>query len=88
MKALILYVAFVMIGALIATGIGLLIEREVSSTVSLIVFLTLFFANFAVSWIIVILVMDGNLRDAQGRQSQLEVERAARASMSARLGNE
>jgi len=89
MKALILYVAFVMIGALIATGIGLLIEREVSSAVSLIVFLTLFFANFAVSWIIVILVMDGNLRDAQGRQSQLEVERAARASMSAtRLGNE
>jgi len=89
MKALILYVAFVMIGALIATGIGLLIEREVSSTVSLIVFLTLFFANFAVSWVIVILVMDGNLRDAQGRQAQLEVERAARASMGAtQLGNE
>ena len=89
MKALILYVAFVMIGALIATGIGLLIEREVSSAVSLIVFLSLFFANFAVSWVIVILVMDGSLRDAQGRQAQIEVERAARASMSAtRLGNE
>ena len=89
MKALILYVAFVMIGALIATGIGLLIEREVSSAVSLIVFLTLFFANFVVSWVIVILVMDGSLRDAQGRQAQIEVERAARASMSAtRLGKE
>ena len=89
MKALILYVAFVMIGALIATGIGLLIEREVSSAVSLIVFLTLFFANFAVSWIIVIFVLDGSLRDAQGRQAQLEVERAARASMGAtQLGNE
>ena len=89
MKALILYVAFVVIGAFIATGIGLLIEREVSSAVSLIVFLSLFFANFAVSWVIVILVMDGSLRDAQGRQAQIEVERAARASMSAtRLGNE
>jgi hypothetical protein len=89
MKALILYVAFVVIGAFIATGIGLLIEREVSSAVSLIVFLTLFFANFVVSWVIVILVMDGSLRDAQGRQAQIEVERAARASMSAtRLGNE
>jgi hypothetical protein len=79
-KALILYVVFVMIGALIAGGLGLLIEREVSSAASLIVFLALFFTNFAVSWIAVIFAMDGSLKDAQGRQGQLDVERAARAS--------
>ena len=89
MKALILYVIFVTIGALEAGGIGYYTEIEVSPTASQIVFLTLFFANFVVSWVIVILVMDGSLRDAQGRQAQIEVERAARASMSAtRLGNE
>jgi hypothetical protein len=71
------------IGALISTGIGLVIEREVSSTASLIVFLALFFANFAVSWIAVIFAMDGSFKDAQGRQAQLEVERAAQASMGA-----
>ena len=81
MKALILYVAFVVIGALIAAGIGLLVEREVSSTASLIVFLALFFTNFAASWIAVIFVMDGSLKNAQGRQDQLDTERAGQASM-------
>jgi hypothetical protein len=84
MKALILYVAFVTIGALIAVGIGLYVERAVSSAASLIVFLILFFANFAVSWIAVILVMDGTLKDGQGRQAQIETERAGRAQMNAR----
>jgi hypothetical protein len=79
MKALILYVLFVLIGALVATGIGYFIEREFSSTLSLVVFLALFFANFAVSWMAVILVMDGSFKDAQGRQAQIEIERAARA---------
>jgi hypothetical protein len=83
MKALILYVAFVVIGALIAAGIGLLIEREVSSTASLIVFLALFFTNFAASWIAVIFVMDGSLKNAQGRQDQLDTERTGKASMNA-----
>jgi hypothetical protein len=32
-------------------------------TVSLIMFLVLFFANFIISWIAVILVVDGTLRD-------------------------
>jgi hypothetical protein len=84
MKALILYVAFVTIGALIAVGIGLYVESAVSSAASLIVFLILFFANFAVSWIAVILVMDGTLKDGQGRQAQIETERAGRARMNVR----
>jgi hypothetical protein len=80
MKALILYVVFVIIGALVASGIGYWIEKEFSSTLSLIVFLALFFANFGVSWIALIFVMDGSLKDIQGRQAQADIERAARTA--------
>jgi len=76
MKALILYVVFVTIGGLLSVAIGYVVEIEVSSATSLIVFLALFFTNFVVSWIAVILVMDGSLKDAQGRQAQLDIERA------------
>jgi hypothetical protein len=78
MKALILYVIFVTIGALVAGVIGYYTEIEVSATTSLMVFLALFFANFVVSWIAVILIMDGSLKDADGQKAQLEIERAAR----------
>jgi len=78
MKALILYVVFVVIGAAVAGLIGYYVEVSVSATASLIVFLALFFANFAVSWIAVIFIMDGSLKDAQGRQAQIEIERARR----------
>jgi hypothetical protein len=81
MKALILYVVFVAIGGLIATGIGFYVEIEFSSAASLVVFLAPFFANFVVSWIAVILVMDGTLKDAQGRQHQLDIERSGRRAM-------
>jgi hypothetical protein len=57
-----------------------LIEKKFSSTLSLVVFLALFFTNFAVSWLAVIFVMDGSLKDAQGRHAQAEIERAARAA--------
>jgi hypothetical protein len=80
MKALVMYVVFVIIGALVATGIGYWVEREFSSTLSLVVFLALFFANFGISWIAVILVIDGSLKDAHGRQAQADIERAARAN--------
>jgi hypothetical protein len=78
MKALILYVVFVVIGASIAVAVGYLTEIEVSSAASLAVFLALFFANFVMAWIAVILVMDGSLDDAMGRQAQIEIERATR----------
>jgi len=81
MKALILYVVFVAVGGLIATGIGYYVEIEFSSTASLAVFLALFFANFVASWIAVIFVMDGTLKDAQGRQSQLDIEKSGRRAM-------
>ncbi len=79
MKALILYVVFVAVGGVVAALIGYYVEIEVSSAVSLIVFLALFFANFVVSWIAVIFIMDGSLADAQGRRAQAEIERARRA---------
>jgi hypothetical protein len=80
MKALILYVGFVVVGAVIAGVIGYYVEINVSATASLIVFLSLFFANFGASWIAVILIMDGSLKDAQGRQAQIEIERRARGA--------
>jgi hypothetical protein len=79
MKALILYVIFVTAGALVAGGIGYYTEIQVSAAASLMVFLILFFANFAVSWIAVIYIMDGSLKDAQGQQAQLDIERASRS---------
>jgi hypothetical protein len=84
MKALILYVVFVCIGAAISATVGYYVERQFSSALSLIVFLSMFFANFAVSWLVVILAMDGSLRDAQGRQSQVDIERSGRASVAQR----
>jgi hypothetical protein len=80
MKALILYVVFVAVGAIVAGLIGYYIEIEVSAAASLIVFLALFFTNFVASWIAVIFIMDGSLKDAQGRQAQMEIERRARGA--------
>jgi hypothetical protein len=62
MKALIVYVLLVVTGAFVAGFIGLWVERNFGAAMSLIVFLSMFFANFAVSWILTILVMDGTLR--------------------------
>jgi hypothetical protein len=81
MKALILYVVFVTIGGVLAATVGYYVEMQVSAAASLVVFLALFFANFAISWIAVILIMDGSLRDAQGRQSQRDIEKSGRAGM-------
>jgi hypothetical protein len=65
MKALILYVGLVVVGAVLAALLGIHLEKAISSTVSLVVFLTCFFANFAISWIIVIYIMDGTLKKSQ-----------------------
>jgi hypothetical protein len=65
MKALILYIGLVVTGAVLSALLGVYLEKSISSTVSLIVFLTCFFANFAISWIIVIYIMDGSLKKSQ-----------------------
>jgi hypothetical protein len=61
-KALILYVGLVVLGALLSSLLGIYLEHAFNSTVSLVAFLACFFANFAVSWIIVIYIMDGTLK--------------------------
>lgn len=78
MKALVLYIVFVLIGAAAAVGVGWYVEKNVSEAMGLVVFLALFFANFAVSWIAVILVMDGSLKNAQGRVEQAAIEAETR----------
>ena len=81
MKALLIYVTFVLIGVAISVTVGLYVERQTSSAVSLIVFLSMFFTNFAASWILTILVMDGTLKNAQGRQDQREAEKIGKVAM-------
>lgn len=78
MKALILYVLFVLIGASIAAGISYYIEMYVSVAAGLITFLALFFTNFATAWLAVILVIDGSLRNPIGRAEQIAIEAASR----------
>jgi hypothetical protein len=82
MKALLLYVLFVVIGAAVSATIGVYVERQMGSAISLIVFLSLFFANFAIAWIMTILVMDGSLKNAQGAGDQRDAERIGKAKMS------
>ncbi len=65
MKALILYVGLVVTGAVLSALLGVYIEKAFSSAASLIVFLACFFSNFAISWIVVIYIMDGTLRKSQ-----------------------
>jgi hypothetical protein len=65
MKALILYVGLVIVGAVLSALLGIYLEKAISSTVSLIAFLSLFFSNFAISWVIVIYIMDGTLRKSE-----------------------
>lgn len=74
MKALILYAVFVTTGAFASGAVGYFVEIQSSSAMSLVVFLSLFFANFAVSWIAVILVLDGSLKDWRGEKAQLTIE--------------
>ena len=85
MKALLLYVVFTLIGGAISVGIGYWFEITFSSNTSLVVFLVLFFANFFLSWLAVIFVMDGSLKDAQGRQAQLEIERSGHEAVRSRM---
>lgn len=78
MKALILYSLFVSVGAVGAGAIGYFVETNSTAAMALLVFLSLFFLNFVVSWIAVILVMDGTLKDWSGEKAQLAIETEGR----------
>ena len=82
--AAILYVVFVTIGGMLAVAIGYLVEPVVSMTASLIVFLAVFFANFVVSWIAVVLVMQGPRKDVRGQAAKSDMEKAGQEAMTAK----
>ncbi len=82
MRAL-LYVVFVTIGGVLAVAVGYLVEPAVSMTASLIVFLALFFANFVVSWIALVLVTNGSLKNEHGRRAHSDIDKAGQEAMTA-----
>jgi hypothetical protein len=84
MKGLMLYVVLLVAGAALAAAISFYVQSLTSAGTSLIVFLSLFFSNFAVSWIATIFLIDGSLDNAWGEQEQLEAERRGKAFMNGR----
>jgi hypothetical protein len=81
LNAMILYVAFLLVGGGAAVLVSSYIETLSSSWFSNIVFLFLFFANFVTSWIATIFAMEGSLNNMSGAKEQLEAERVGRASL-------
>jgi hypothetical protein len=81
MRALILYVGFVIASTAAAVLIGSYIERQTSPQIGLIVILALFFTSLVVSWIATVFVMDGSLKNFRAEREQLEAERKGREYM-------
>ena len=81
MWGLIIYVTFVVIGAVVSAVIGYFVEKHSSSGLSLLVFLCMFFANFVVAWLATVLVIDGSLGNLLGRKEQAEAERIGKEAM-------
>jgi hypothetical protein len=78
-----LYTAFVTIGGFLAVAVGYVVEPVMSMTASLTVFLVLLFANFVVSWLAVVLVMNGPLKEVNGRATKSDVAKAGEEAMAA-----
>ena len=83
MKALVIYVTLLIIGLAVAVSTGLFVERYTSSGVSLLVFLLMFFANYAVAWMITLLIMDGTLRSTPAKADRPRADAEDRAYGSA-----
>jgi hypothetical protein len=79
-----LYFAFVTIGGLLAVAVGYVVEPMMSMTASLTVFLALFFANFVVSWVAVVVVMNGPHKDMNGRETKADIAKAGQEAMAAK----
>ncbi|MGE0038193.1 MAG: hypothetical protein AB7S93_21440 [Xanthobacteraceae bacterium] len=54
MKLLVVYLAFVVIGAFISYGIGYVVESTSSSAASLLAFLSTYFLTLGISWLIAV----------------------------------
>jgi hypothetical protein len=81
MWGLIIYVTFVVIGAAVSALIGYYVEQRTSSGVGLIVFLSLFFANFVISWLATVLAIDRSLGNLFAKNEQIEAERVGKQAM-------
>jgi hypothetical protein len=81
MKALILFVGFVIAwtgaGVLISSYIGGLTSPDIGS----IVLLAMFFSGLVVSWIATVFAMDGSFKNFHGEAEQVEAERIGKAYM-------
>ena len=81
MKALILWVGFVVAW----TAAGVLtcsyIDRAISHQIGSIFLLAMFFSGLVVSWIATVFVMDGSLKNFTAEREQLEAERIGRDYM-------
>jgi F0F1-type ATP synthase assembly protein I len=81
MWGLIIYVTFVIIGAIVSALIGYFVEQRTSSGVGLIVFLSLFFANFVLYWLATVLAIDRSLGNLFAKSEQIEAERIGKEAM-------
>jgi RsiW-degrading membrane proteinase PrsW (M82 family) len=70
MKALILYVGFVIAWAAAGVLIASYIERVTSPQIGTIVLLAMFFSGLVVSWIATVFVMDGSLNNFFAEREQ------------------
>jgi hypothetical protein len=61
MRALVLYSVLTTAGAVLAVLVGLVVERESTTAISTVVFLSLFFANFWISWRLTSWMMDRHM---------------------------
>jgi hypothetical protein len=81
MKALILYVGFVVASVAAAVLIASYVEPQTSPQVGTVVMLALFFTGLVVSWIATVFVMDGSLNNFFAEREQIEAERKGKEYM-------
>ena len=81
MKALLLFVAFVIAWTATAVLISSYVDRMASSAIGSVVLLAMFFSGLVVSWIATVFVMDGSLKNFHGEKEQVEAERIGREYM-------
>jgi RsiW-degrading membrane proteinase PrsW (M82 family) len=81
MKALILWVGFVIAWTAAGVLIASYVERVTSPQISTIVLLGMFFSGLVVSWIATVFVMDGSLKNFTAEREQLEAERIGKEYM-------
>ena len=81
MKALIMYVGFVIAWTAAGIYIASIIERQTSPEIGTVVMLAMFFSGLVVSWIATVFVIDGSLNNFYAERDQIEAERQGREYM-------